>query len=79
MPLVLHGASGNTADDVTKAIKAGVAVVHVNTDLRIAYRGGLVKSLSENHEELSPYKYLKPAKLAMQKAVEEKLKIYGNT
>jgi len=77
VPLVLHGASGNTADDVKKAIKAGIAIVHVNTELRIAYRGGLVKSLSENHEELSPYKYLKPAKLAMQKVVLEKLKVFG--
>ncbi len=77
IPLVLHGASGNTADDVSRAIKAGIAVVHVNTELRIAYRSGLVKSLSENAEELSPYKYLKPAKLAMQKVVEEKLKIFS--
>jgi fructose-bisphosphate aldolase class II len=70
VPLVLHGASGNTADDIRAAIKAGVAIVHVNTELRVAYRGSLVKSLS-------PYKYLKPAKLAMQKVVEEKLKIFG--
>ncbi len=77
IPLVLHGASGNSADDIRKAIRAGVAIVHVNTELRVAYRGGLVKSLTENREELSPYKYLKPAKLAMQKVVEEKLKIFG--
>ncbi len=77
VPLVLHGASGNSADDVAKAIKAGIAVVHVNTELRMAYRSGLVKSLSENAEELSPYKYLKPAKLAMQKVVEEKLRIFN--
>lgn len=77
VPLVLHGASGNTAEDIRAAIKAGVAIVHVNTELRVAYRGGLMKSLSENREELSPYKYLKPAKLAMQKVVEEKLRIFG--
>jgi fructose-bisphosphate aldolase class II len=77
LPLVLHGASGNSAEDIHKAIKAGVAIVHVNTELRVAYRGGLVKSLTENREELSPYKYLKPAKLAMQKVVEEKLRIFG--
>lgn len=75
IPLVLHGASGNSADDIRKCIAAGVAIVHVNTELRIAYRAGLVKSLSDNHEEISPYKYLKPAKLAMQKVIEEKLRI----
>jgi fructose-bisphosphate aldolase, class II len=76
VPLVLHGASGNSATDIEKAIKAGIAIVHVNTELRVAYRSALVKSLSEDHEEVSPYKYLKPAKLAMQKVVEEKLKIF---
>ncbi len=77
IPLVLHGASGNTADEIQKAIKAGIAIVHVNTELRLAYRAGLMKSLSDDCEEISPYKYLKPAKLAMQKVVEEKLKIFG--
>ncbi len=78
IPLVLHGASGNTASDIRKCINSGIAIVHVNTELRIAYRGALVKALSEDHEELSPYKYLKPAKLAMQKVVEDKIKIFCN-
>ena len=77
IPLVLHGASGNTADDIRDAIKNGVAIVHVNTELRLAYRSGLMKSLSEDPDEVSPYKYLKPAKLAMQKVVVEKLKIFN--
>ena len=77
IPLVLHGASGNSEDDIKKAIKAGIAIVHVNTELRLAYRAGLMKSLSEDIEEVSPYKYLKPAKLAMQRVVEEKLRIIG--
>jgi fructose-bisphosphate aldolase class II len=77
IPLVLHGASGNSADDISGAIKSGVAIVHVNTELRIAYRSGLMKALSEQSDEISPYKYLKPAKLAMQKVVEEKLRIFA--
>jgi fructose-bisphosphate aldolase, class II len=76
IPLVLHGASGNTKEEIQETIKNGIAVVHVNTELRIAYRSGLVKSLSENPDEVSPYKYLRPAKIAMQKVTEEKLKIF---
>lgn len=78
IPLVLHGASGNTADDIEKCVRNGVAIVHVNTELRLAYRAGLMKSLSENPDEVAPYKYLKPARQAMQKVVEEKLKIMYN-
>ncbi|MDE2040839.1 MAG: class II fructose-bisphosphate aldolase [Patescibacteria group bacterium] len=75
IPLVLHGASGNSAADIEATVKNGVAIVHVNTELRIAYRAGLVKSLQENSDEVAPYKYFKPAKLAMQKVVAEKIKI----
>lgn len=75
IPLVLHGASGNSADDIRGTVKAGVAIVHVNTELRIAYRSGLLKAFSDHPDEIAPYKYLKSAKLAMQKVVGEKLKI----
>lgn len=78
IPLVLHGASGNSAEDIRGAIKAGIAIVHINTELRLAYRAGLMKSLSEDIEEVSPYKYLKPAKLAMRHVVLEKLKIISS-
>jgi len=77
VPLVLHGASGNSANDIEASIKAGVAIVHVNTELRLAYRSGLMKSLMENSDEVAPYKFLRPAKLAMQKVVEEKLRIFN--
>lgn len=78
LPLVLHGGSGQGDDLVREAIKAGVAILHVNTELRSAYRSGLVKSLSDNHDEVAPYKFLKPAKLAMEKVVLEKLQIINN-
>lgn len=75
IPLVLHGASGNSADDIRAAVKNGVAIVHVNTELRIAYRSGLLKAFSDNPDEVAPYKYLKVAKQTMQKVVEDKLRI----
>jgi fructose-bisphosphate aldolase class II len=77
IPLVLHGASGNTKEDIQNAILSGVAVVHVNTELRVAYRSGLEKSLKDSPDEVSPYKYLKGARNAMQKVVEEKLKVFN--
>lgn len=77
LPLVLHGASGNSKEDIAAAIKAGVAIVHVNTELRVAYRKALQLSLQENPDEVAPYKYLKDPVKAMQKIVEEKLKIFN--
>ncbi|MDE2188779.1 MAG: class II fructose-bisphosphate aldolase, partial [Patescibacteria group bacterium] len=60
LPLVLHGGSGQGDALVQKAIKSGIAIVHVNTELRVAYRTALIKSLSENPDEVAPYKFMKP-------------------
>ena len=78
IPLVLHGASGNSNADVRGAIESGVAIVHINTELRVAFRHGLMLSLQENPDEISPYKYLRGARTAMQKVAEEKLKLFNN-
>ncbi len=78
IPLVLHGASGNSNQDITDSIKAGISIIHINTELRLAYRSGLIKSLSDNPDEISPYKYLKGAKIAMKNVVLEKLKLFNN-
>ncbi|MDZ4225990.1 MAG: class II fructose-bisphosphate aldolase, partial [Patescibacteria group bacterium] len=59
IPLVLHGASGNTEEDIVACIKAGVAIVHINTELRVTYRDALRASLQS--EETTPYKFLEPA------------------
>jgi len=78
IPLVLHGASGNSASDISNAISAGVGVVHVSTELRVAYRKALALALQENPEEVAPYKYLKEPIKAVEKVVIEKLKIFNN-
>lgn len=78
IPLVLHGGSGNSAQDFTDAINAGVSIVHINTEIRVAYRTGLQMSLQENPDEIAPYKYLKGAVKAVEKVAEEKLKIFNN-
>jgi len=75
LPLVLHGASGNSDEDVVACIKAGVAVVHINTELRVLYRDALRASLQG--EETTPYKFLEPAVAAMQVYVAKKLLLFA--
>lgn len=78
LPLVLHGGSGTTVEDFQNAIKAGVAIVHVNTELRVAYKNALADSLAKNADQVAPYKFLKPAQDAMKAVILEKLKIFNN-
>jgi fructose-bisphosphate aldolase, class II len=78
VPLVLHGASGNSDEDIKAAIAAGVAVVHVNTELRVAYRDALRLSLQEHPDEVAPYKILKSAVLGVEEVAAKKLKVFNN-
>lgn len=77
IPLVLHGGSGNSGDDFVGAIDAGIAIVHINTEIRVAYRDALKLFLQENPEEVAPYKIMRPSLLAMQKVIEAKLKLFN--
>jgi fructose-bisphosphate aldolase class II len=77
VPLVLHGASGNTAEDIAACINAGVAVVHINTELRVAYHDSLTKSLIENPDETTPYKFLTPAVEEMQRFLVQKMRLFA--
>jgi fructose-bisphosphate aldolase, class II len=76
VPLVLHGGSGNDAD-FAAAIDAGIAIVHVNTELRRAYTDALKKYLESHPDDIAPYKYGTNASLAMEAVVTEKLKIFN--
>jgi fructose-bisphosphate aldolase class II len=78
VPLVLHGASGNQEAEIKAAIAAGVAVVHVSTELRVAWRDAVKLSLAENLDEVAPYKLMKPATLAVEKVVDKKLRLFNN-
>lgn len=77
VPLVLHGASGNSDEDVVACIKAGIAIVHINTELRVAYRDALRDTLSEHPDEVAPYKFLAPSVEKMQHYVAHKLRLFA--
>ena len=75
VPLVLHGASGNTDEEVRAAIKAGIRIVHINTELRMAYKKGVEKGVST--DELAPYKFMAEGVEEMKKLVINKLKVFN--
>ncbi len=77
IPLVLHGASGNTGADVVAAIDAGISVVHINTEVRVAFHDAVLRSLTASPDEMTPYKFMQPAVAAVQEIVTKKLKIFN--
>jgi len=77
VPLVLHGGSGITDDNFKSAIAAGIGTIHINTEIRIAYRDAVVKSFTENPDEIAPYRLMKPSVEAVQAKVSERLKLFS--
>jgi len=78
IPLVLHGGSGIADVDFTDAIKAGIAVIHINTEIRVAYKKGIEESLKENPSEIAPYKFLKKGVEEVENVVYNRLKLFNN-
>lgn len=76
--LVLHGGSGMSELDFKNAIESGISMVHINTEIRVAFTEALKKSIQEMPSETTPYKILTPSTEAMKKVIEEKLKIFGS-
>jgi len=76
--MVLHGGSGLTDEDFRGAIEAGMNVVHINTEIRRAYRKGIEEALASNPEEVAPYRYLDKGRDAVYEVVLARLKLFNN-
>jgi fructose-bisphosphate aldolase class II len=75
--LTLHGGSATDDDDLRKAIQAGINIVHINTELRVAWRRGLEEGLAKNPEEVVPYKILPSAVESVKQVVLSRLKLFN--
>ena len=74
--LTLHGGSGTADEDFVAAIKSGINIIHINTELRLAWRKGLEKELMEKPNEVAPYKLLDGAEEEIKKVVLERMKLF---
>ena len=75
--LTLHGGSGTDDGDFRKAIAAGINIIHINTELRIAWRKGLERGLAEQPNEVVPYKILPTAVDSVQHVVASRLRLFN--
>lgn len=76
--LVLHAASGVPDEQIKAAIEAGIANIHINTDIRVAYVKEFKKTLSEKPDEVAMYKLDESALQAMKEVIKEKLKLFDS-
>jgi len=76
--LTLHGGSGTEDEDFRKAIAAGINIVHINTELRVAWRRGLEQGLAAQPDEVVPYKILPVAVDSVKQVVASRLNLFSS-
>jgi fructose-bisphosphate aldolase class II len=75
--LTLHGGSGTDDNDFRRAIAAGINIVHINTELRVAWRRGLENGLVKQPDQVVPYKILPFAVEAVKQVVLSRLRLFN--
>ncbi len=77
VPLVLHGSSGLSDEDVRDCVKRGMCKVNFATELRQEYLKATRKLLNEDDTVIDPKKIGKVAMEAVKKQVEYRMKVCG--
>jgi fructose-bisphosphate aldolase class II len=77
LPLTLHGASGSADADLQRAIESGITMIHINTELRVAWRKGLEVELAEDPEEIAPYNLFTESAARVTDVVRRRLMLFS--
>ncbi|MCB9809028.1 class II fructose-bisphosphate aldolase [Candidatus Nomurabacteria bacterium] len=75
VPLVLHGGSGVSDEDFVKAIKAGIRIIHLSTEIRKIYRETLEQQLASD-PSVSPTHYLPACEDAVKELVKGRIALF---
>lgn len=77
VPLVLHGASGLSEEDVRECVERGMCKVNFATELRAAYTAAVKKLLEEKPDTYDPKKLGTVAMEAVKEQVKIRMKMCG--
>lgn len=77
--LTLHGGSGTEDSDLRSAIAAGIKIIHINTELRVAWRRGMEDAFAKKPQEIVPYKLLPLAEESIKQVVIARLRLFNES
>lgn len=77
VPLVLHGASGLSEDNIKSCIEKGICKVNFATELRQAFTGTVKDYLANNINCIDPKEYLRAARENVKQKVIKYIKVCG--
>lgn len=76
-PFVLHGGSGVENRQIKKAIRMGVNIINVGTDVKVAFCESVIKASVDNKKETDPRVLLGSAVDAVRKVVVKKMMLFS--
>ena len=77
LPLVLHGASGLTDEDVQNCVRLGICKVNFATELRNAYTQGVKEALEQNPSLFDPKEFGKVGRERVKQLVIQRMIVCG--
>jgi fructose-bisphosphate aldolase class II len=75
--MTLHGGSGTADEDFIAAVSAGMNIIHVSTELRLAWRNGIETALRDKPDEIAPYKLVSASVENIRKIVTNRLCLFN--
>ncbi len=79
IPLVLHGGTGLPPEQITRAIKMGVAKVNFSTVTRVAWIKAVKQYLSENPEDQMTMNIIGAGSIAFKQTIRDCIKMVGSS
>jgi len=77
VPIVIHGSTGITDDDLQKLVKYRVSKINIGTALRMVFGYKLREVIEANPKEFDRIKFFKEPMEAVKKAAKEKMLLLG--
>lgn len=74
----LPGAKGVPEEALKQAIGKGIAKINIDTDLRLAFTGGVRQLLTESPEVFDPRKIIGEGRKAIKEVVKRKIRLFGS-
>ncbi len=78
VPLVLHGGSGLSDEDIRECIQRGICKVNYATELRIAYTDGMKEVFKEDPDAYDPKTFGKAGMEKVTELVKNRIKLFGS-
>lgn len=73
IPLVLHGGTGISDEDIRKIIECGISKININTELQVVWSNSIKEYLKNNKDVYDPRKIISSGEENMKKAISDKL------